>query len=293
MPVVVILGILGIAVIIGAIMAGVSSKSSEERIFGIVLSVGALIAGILFSLIASFYYVEARTLGIIVEFGKPVGTSGPGPSWAAPWKEVYHFPTSSQPLDYDNTDGSGSPAGVKFNGGTTGAVHVNLNWSVMSDDTAIKLWENWREFDRVTTNVVDPTVRSTIAVVLGKYNPEDAVKGENLPKLNAEIMDLANKELKPQGIQIERVLVKRVDPDAQAQARINEQNSKNAELKLKDTELEIANREREINEAKEKALTPQIIADRCLTILQNWDQSRQGPFPAWQPCTGVLPAIPR
>lgn len=273
-------------------LAASFSSDSEARSFGF----GALALGVILLggtlVISSSFYVEARTVAIITEFGKSAGTAGPGLNWAAPWKEVTDFPTSSQVLDYDNTDGSGTPVSIKFKGGTTGTVHSNQNWSVMSDDKATKLWENWREFDKVTTNVVDPTMRSVTARVLGNYTPTDAVKGENMVKIDAEILKAANDELDDYGIKVEKILTKRVDPDPEAQAQINLQNALDAKLKATVTEGEIATKQAENNAKLERSLTPEILSQNCLDILKNWDQARQGPFPAWNPCVGNLPQIP-
>lgn len=273
-------------------LAASFSSDPEAKSFGF----GALALGVILLggtlVISSSFYVEARTVAIITEFGKSAGTAGPGLNWAAPWKEVTDFPTSSQVLDYDNTDGSGTPVSIKFKGGTTGTVHSNQNWSVMSDDKATKLWENWREFDKVTANVVDPTMRSVTARVLGNYTPTDAVKGENMVKIDAEILKSANEELDDYGIKVEKILTKRVDPDPEAQAQINLQNALDAKLKATVTEGEIATKQAENNAKLERSLTPEILSQNCLDILKNWDQARQGPFPAWNPCVGSLPQVP-
>lgn len=288
---IVLLGIFGLVAILGGIGAFASTESDAKAAGFGALGFG-LIAFAVTWIFSAGFYVEARTVAIITEFGKPVGTAGPGLNWAAPWKEVTDFPTSSQVLDYDNTDGSGNPVSIKFKGGTTGALHSNQNWSVMSDDKATKLWENWREFEKVTTNVVDPTMRSVTAKVMGDYTPTEAVKGENLTKIDADIQKAANEQLADYGIKVEKVLTKRVDPDPEAQAQINRQNALDAQLKATTTEAEIAGKQAETNARLERSLTPEILAQNCLDILKNWDQGRQGQFPAWNPCVGNLPQIP-
>lgn len=279
-------------VFVASLLFALKGVDSEVKKIGWVFAATSLFSFLVVLGVSSFFYVEARTLAIIVEFGKPVGTADSGGHWAAPWKTVYDFPTSSQPLDYDSTDGAGNPVQVKFNGGTTGTVHSNQNWSVQSDDKAIKLWENWRDFDKVTANVVDPTVRSITAKIVANYKPEEAVRGEIISKIEKEIVENVNRELDKNGIRIESLLIKKVDPDAQAQSRIDRQNALDADLKATDTEADIATKKADINSKLEKSLTPEILIDRCLTILENWDREKKGDFPDWQPCNGVLPALP-
>src|ERR1044072_970353 len=83
----------------------------------------ALIAGVIWFSNSAFN-VEARTVGVVTEFGKAVDTVEPGFHFLPPWAEVTEFPTSNQNLDLDGSDGDdqGTPVPVKFDGGGTGSV---------------------------------------------------------------------------------------------------------------------------------------------------------------------------
>lgn len=234
--------------------------------------------------------VPARTAAIQLSFGKAVGTLSPGLNWITPWSDTVEFPTTNQTLDLDatdNTDASkASPVGVKFLGGGAGAVNINMNYQVKSDDAAIKLWENWKEFDLVKEKVVNQKAQSTVAEVVGKYTPEDAVKGENIPKLNAEIRESLNAKLVPDGIIVETVNLKKVDLDGPIQDRINKQVEDQADNNRAVIKQKTAITDAETNRIAQQNLTDPVLKNKCFDITNNWNAAKNGPLPANWNCTG-------
>jgi regulator of protease activity HflC (stomatin/prohibitin superfamily) len=246
-------------------------------------------------LLNSYVNVPARTVDIQQSFGKAVGTLTPGLNWITPWSEVTEFPTLNQPLDLDatdNTDSSkASPVGVKFLGGGAGAVNVNMNWQIKTDNDAIKLWENWKSFDLVRDKVVNQKAQSTVAEVFGKYTPEDAVKGENIPKLATAIKESLNTKLVVDGIMIEDVNLKKIDLDGPIQDRINKQVEDQADNNRAVIKQQTAKTDAETNRIAQQNLTDPVLKNKCLDITNNWSVAKNGPMPAnWQ--CGVAGGLP-
>jgi hypothetical protein len=52
------------------------------------ITAAAALFGVLFTLISAYDRVDTRNVGIITEFGKPVGVHGAGIVWHAPWRKV-------------------------------------------------------------------------------------------------------------------------------------------------------------------------------------------------------------
>jgi regulator of protease activity HflC (stomatin/prohibitin superfamily) len=229
----------------------------------------------------SVFSVEARTVGIVTEFGKATGTVQPGFNFLAPWAEVTEFPTTAQPLDFSGTDGTeGQGVPVKFAGGGQGWININVNWKVKGDDEAIKLWNSWKDFDKVTNRVVVPRVRDHAAFVAGSYGPLDAVNSENNPKMAKAIKDKLNAELKSQGIEVMDVSVGGVDVDEATQKRINSQAQKKTDIDNAKLDQERAVVDNETKRQSQELLTPQALIDQCLKITNNWDVNKNGPLPA-------------
>jgi regulator of protease activity HflC (stomatin/prohibitin superfamily) len=286
------LGILGL-IALAVLVSGFLSKPDSERrgyddlpVRKILLGVGAgfavLFAGFLIG--GSMENVNARTVGIVTEFGKATGTLSPGLNWVAPWADVTEFSTGNQSLDLDATDGNGGNVAVKFAGGGAGAANVNINWQVQDDNKATKLWENWKEFDIVADKVVNKQAQSVVYQVVGHYAPEDAVKSDNVAKINQEIKDQLNNVLATSGIRVENVAVMRIDLSPELQDRVNKQNQAVTDQQTAKTQQETAKIEAGTNEIKQKQLTPFTLMDKCLDIVNKWNVQNNGPMPAAGVC---------
>lgn len=289
-----ILGLIALAVLVSGFMNKSTYRGeygSEYSIRKILLGVGTglVVLFVGFLLGGSMQNVTARTVGIETEFGKATDTLTPGLNWVAPWAEVTEFPTSKQPLDLDETDnnGNGHNVSVKFAGGGEGAANVNINWRVQNDDKAIKLWEQWKEFDAVTDKLVNKQARAVVYQVISKYNPEDAVKGENVVKIQQEIKDQLNAVLIPNGIEVVDSALMRIDLSQELQSRVTKQNNALTDQQTAKTEQETAKIEAGTNEIKQKQLTPLTLMDKCLDAVIKWNVQNNGPMPAAGVCGGL------
>lgn len=281
-----ILGLIALAIIAGSRMAPKTAGYDDFPVRKVLLGVGigfsVLFAGFLIG--GSMENVNARTVGIVTEFGKATGTLSPGLNWVAPWAEVTEFSTGNQSLDLDATDGNGGNVAVKFAGGGAGAANVNINWQVQDDNKATKLWENWKEFDIVADKVVNKQAQSVVYQVVGHYAPEDAVKSDNVAKINQEIKDQLNSVLAASGIRVENVAVMRIDLSPELQDRVNKQNQAVTDQQTAKTQQETAKIEAGTNEIKQRQLTPLTLMDKCLDIVNKWSVQNNGQMPAAGVC---------
>lgn len=301
MGTIITLSILAVLALISLIMViknpsmTIDNKTGPTRKLWLIPTIAFGGAFVLIWIFSSYVNVPARTVGIQTSFGKAVGTVSPGLNWITPWSEVTEFPTTNQTLDLDatdNTDASkAAPVGVKFLGGGAGAVNVNMNYQVKSDDAAVKLWENWKEFDLVKEKVVNQKAQQTVAEVFGKYTPEDAVKGENIPVLAAAIKESVNTKLAVDGIVVEDVNLKKIDLDGPIQDRINKQVEDQADNNRAVIKQQTAKTDAETNRIAQQNLTDPVLKNKCLDITNNWSVAKNGPMPAnWQ--CGVAGGLP-
>jgi len=289
------LGILGL-IALAVLTSGFLAKRDSDRkgydelpLRKILLGVGTgftvLFAAFLIG--GSLENVTARTVGIETQFGRATDTLHPGLNWIAPWAEVTEFPTFKQPIDLDETDGNGSNVSVKFAGGGSGAANVNINWIVRNDDEAIKLWQQWKEFDAVADKLVNKQARSVVYQVISKYTPEDAVKGENVVKIQQEIKDGLGHVLNANGIDVTDVALMRIDLSPELQDRVNKQNQAVTDQQTAVTNQKTAEIEARTNEIKQKQLTPFTLMDKCLDIVNKWSAQNNGQMPAAGVCGGL------
>ncbi len=270
-----------------AVVAFVISRvveGQEDRTMTLGVSFGlALLTGIVL-VATSFSYVEARTVGIVTEFGKPTGTVRPGLNMLWPWASVTSFPTSKQTLDLDSTDGNGPNVEIKFAGGGEGKVNLNITWRVESDDKAVKLWENWKDFDRVTNDLVSKNVPQNANSVLGTYTPEAAIKGENIEKISEQINAALDKRFIADGIKVDTVSIKTISLSPQIQSRVDRQNQVTTDLETSKIEQERAKIDSETNKIRESSLSDRAQVNKCLEIINSWDVAKNGQLPALLTC---------
>lgn len=276
-----IFGLIGLFGLLGTLGA----KTADAKAF----SIFALIAGsVLFGLtwlIGSVFYVEARTVGIVHEFGKATGTATTGLNFDVPWSEVTHFSTGNQPLDFDGDER------ISFKlAGSQGEAWVNLNasWQITGDETAIKLWADRKEFDRVKNEVVLPNVKSAVVGVMGKYTDEESNNSANIPKFNQELLTETNKSMAPLGVKIEGVAVTKIDLSDAVKAKLEQKNSDKVENDRAVIQQKTAITEADTNRIKKQELNELVVQNNCLELTNNWNVAKNGPLPAgWNCMVGV------
>lgn len=241
----------------------------------------------------SAFNVTSRTIGVVTEFGKTTDTVEPGFQFLAPWAQVTEFPTSTQNLDLDGSDGDdqGRPVRVKFDGGGTGSVDVNINWAVQGNDEAKNLYNQWKEFDRVTDVVVTPRAKESVAAQTGKYLPEDAVKSQNYANIARDIKTALNEQFANKGIRVTDVNILGVNVDKDTQARINKRAAARSDVDLAKTRQEKAVIDNETKKKSQATLTGPALVQQCLDMVNNWSVAKNGHLPAGFSCfsSGDLP----
>lgn len=297
----IVLSIIALVFIASAAVAVFGDKGKHETRFGdthygagVYGILVAVVSGVLFGVVwavCSFSSVPARSVGIEVEFGKATDHLTPGLNWVAPWSSVEIMPTTSQPLDLDatdNTDASkANPVGVKFKGGGSGSVNVNMNYHIAKDEDAIKLWNQWKDFEAVKEKVVNQKAQSTVAQLYGALLPEEATDGTKIAQMNNDIKTSLNEALSTDGIVVENVSVKKVDLDPAIQDRINKQVSALADQNKAKIDRDTANIIAEKNRILQSSTTGQTLADKCLDVVNNWNVQKNGPLPAGFSCVGA------
>lgn len=286
---IVFLAIFGL-VVLGGLAAGLLGQD-ETRAGGIGVAVVGVILFALTWVISSAFYVEAREVAIIHEFGKSTGTATTGLNWDTPWSEVTKFSTANQPLDFD-----GENERIKFNlagsdNTSEGEAWVNLNasWQITGDDTAKNLWADRKEFDRVRNEVALPNIKSAIIGVMGHYNAQKANDSANVPEFNKTLLEEVNKKMNPLGIKVEGVAVTRVDLSDAVKAKLEQKNSDKIQNDRAVIQQQTAITEAETNRIKQQQLNELVIMNNCLELTNNWNVAKNGPLPAGWNCMAGTP----
>lgn len=287
---IIILFIFGL-VTLGGIFAAAFGRSNDTSVGGVAaIVVGALLFGVTW-VASSAFYVEAREVAIVSEFGKSTGTAPTGLRWDVPWSDVTKFSTANQPLDFD-----GENDRIKFNlagsdNTSEGEAWVNLNasWQITGDETAMRLWEDRKEFERVKNEVALPNIKSAIIGAMGRYNAQKANDSANVPEFNKILLEETNKKMNPLGIKVEGIAVTRVDLSDAVKAALEKKNSDKIQNDRAVIQQQTARTEAETNRIKKQELSELVIMNNCLELTNNWNVAKNGPLPAGWNCMAGTP----
>lgn len=125
--------------------------------------------------------VQAKTVGVVTSFGKPIGTESSGLSVKLPWHKVTEVDGTIQTDEYRGEDGCIS---VRIGDGSRSCVTLTNRWEIV-DDKADVIYADYRSDDPTKSlrdAVVSTQLKAAVQEVLAGYNPIgelEVVKGSN------------------------------------------------------------------------------------------------------------------
>lgn len=262
-------------------------------------AVTGVLALLVLTAMFSMTIVSARTVGIYTEFGKEQGSKPAGIGWTSPWvSKAQEFPTNIQYLQLNKSDDgkdSTTPVAVSYKGGGKGEVDLTVRWTLDSSK-ALDLWRKYREFDKVTDQLVTSTARDSVGAVVGAYTPQDARNGEKRRTITDDVAADLNRTLADDGIKIDSVSITDVRLDDKTQQSIEAIIKANADIERAQAEQERAKIDAETAKIREQAgsLSAGALSRYCLELTNSWNDDNNGQLPATWTCfpgsqsTGVL-----
>ncbi|MEV2222705.1 SPFH domain-containing protein [Nocardia vinacea] len=255
-----------------AIAAGLLAK--ERGIFvggGAVMMLAILIAGL-----DSFTIVSTRNVGVVTEFGKPVGTLSNGIHPVAPWKRVTELSgvihTDSQVGGWNNGKCDNGTA-VRLANNSTACVDNTIRWRIVPEagDT---LFRDYQNDNNIKDSLVTRELNAVLNGVFATYNPLDpsAANGPNLTDLSKTVTDQLKEKVKTQ-IDVQNVIISLVNFDAQTQEKINGLQAQIANTRIAEESKRTAASQAEAN----RILADSVRGDgvntaRCLELVNSGKQ---------------------
>lgn len=254
---------------------------------------GALIGAVVLALMTvmfSMTIVSARTVGVYTEFGKEAGPARKaGIGWTRPWvTKAQEMPTNVQYLVMDGNehdDDSWGPTQVNYRGGGHGEVDATVRWS-MDPDRAIDLWRKYRQFERVTDQLVRSAAKDSIGVTIGAYTPNDARDGEKRRTITEGVVSDLNRTLAGNGIRVDSVSITDVRLDPKTQQSVEAIIKANADLQRALVEQKRAVVEAQTAKTRQASgsLSPGALTRYCLELTNSWSHGNNGDLPTTWNC---------
>lgn len=193
------------------------------------------------------------------------------------WKTVIEVPTMQRTLSFDGQGENGMAIDVNTSSNMLTA-DVTVQYSVRGEKARAlytdyqDTFANLTEFERVN---IRPAIKEAVNYAIGDLDTAAAMTTEGKTKAEVQALAMLQKEWGPRGVEFSNLLIRAVEPDAQAKELLSATTAKmqeieNAKLSLEQQEIdnktliENAQAEARINRAKDSALTDLYIQDKML-----------------------------
>ena len=210
-------------VVLGMIVfvACMGMRSKIGRLTG----VGLTTLGVLMVVAASVTQVQAKSVGVQISFGKPVHEFAPGLHWKRPWSRVEKMDGSTQIDDHLGEQRTE----IRLGNQATGYVQNALRWRIRPEASG-ELYADYRGFDKIGPGLVNQELAAALNYAFADYDPlsqAKAASGDTTTKKisNDQVADAVKARLVARigdRIDIESVIIPKVDYDDATQQRINQ-----------------------------------------------------------------------
>lgn len=302
----IIAGILVLIAIGGFITAVIGTRENADpdlKVAGLGTVGIAVVLLLVVTVAASMTIVDARSVSVQTSFGKYDGIVSPGFHMTAPWADFESFSTTLQPTDLNDFDNDkGDAVVVSFSapkdptkpdakvlaGGGNGSISAIVNWKISEDESDSSgtkaLWEKYRTFDAVSTQLVKTKAQDTISDVANDLPANEATVNQTI--IGQQVKEKLGTLLKPYGIVVQDVSIRRIvlDPaTATSLQKIIDAINKTAAATEEAKAAAIQNK---ILEDRQKAGALEEKANQryCFDIVNSWRVTENGPLPATFNC---------
>lgn len=225
-------------------------------------------------------YIAPGNVGLRIDNykGKVQDTLMPsGVHFQGIWETVIEVPTMQRTLSFDGQ------------GQNTAAIDVNTSSNMLTADVTVQYsvrgdmapllymdyqdtFADLEQFERVN---IRPAIKEAVNYAMGDLDTAEAMTTAGKTKAEIQAIAMLQKEWGPRGIDFRNLLIRAVEPDAQAKDLLSATTAKmqdieNAKLSLKQQEIDnktliqSATADARINRARDSALTDLYIQDKML-----------------------------
>jgi regulator of protease activity HflC (stomatin/prohibitin superfamily) len=267
-----IVGIVLILIAVVAALAAIGASKSEDKMGAGAIAVVLIFLGVGAIIIDSHVSVEANTVAIIQEFGKPVGDpAGPGWNWTAPWATATVIDTRVQNtarLAGDKGDTAGADCvKVNFKDNASACADITISYRV-SQENAVKEWHNFPTLDDAKEKLLRPATDSAAREVYGQYASLDVIDGSKQSAITDGITNSLRAKLSSSGLDLMSVSPGQIHLSDSAQANLD--HLRNAQVETQVAQQTLAKNQAlaAANNALNASLTDGIRFEDCLKIAQ-------------------------
>ncbi|NUS45564.1 MAG: SPFH domain-containing protein [Mycobacteriaceae bacterium] len=281
--------VFGILFAIAGVLAGVFGEKQGR------LTAAGLAALAVVTLLAScFTIVSTRNVGIVLSFGRPVGTLDNGFHAKLPWRQVPELDGTIQTDSQVGGFSSGKCSGgspIRLANNSTACVDNTIRWRI-HPSAGDALYRDYHTNANIKESLVIRELNATLNQVFSVYNPlaPETLGGPNLTDLSERATKSVQTKIAKQ-IDVQNVIISIVHFDDQTQSKVNALQSQIADTRIAEQKQKTAAAEAEANRILADSLRdPNVLVSKCLDLVNSGKPLPTG-FQCW-PGTGLPTTIP-
>jgi len=266
--------------VVGLILALVALASAGAAVIDKQARGGAILVAIVLGIISgstiiadSHVSVDANNVGIITEFGKPVGDPvGPGWTWTAPWASVTQIPTMIQTTERLAGDKGDTPGAdcVKVNFKDNASACADITIAVrVSNQNAVKFWHDYTSMDDARTKLLRPATDTAAREVYGESTSLDVIDGSKQAAITEGLTNALRVKLATSGVDLVSVSPGQIHLSDSAQANLDKLRNAQVETQVAQQTLAKNQALAAANNALNASLTDGIKFEDCLKVAEN------------------------
>lgn len=282
--------VIGLIALVIAVIAFIVTAVAQDKLPSITTGIIAVIAGLIFIFIATFYTNDVQQAKVKVNFDGTIAgvVTEPGAGFKAPWSRLVDFDLSSQQLTFaGNKDSKPDYSGGKVNGGeiTTavkGGSQANIDLQLtynIEPGKVEEIYSDYRSQENFSAQVIVPTVLSAARKVPAQYDAV-AFRGDKQGDAQEQIVERANDALDKFGVNITVGALQNIrysDTVEKSIAAVQEaqQKEQRAQAELRAAEVSAqqqvveAKAEADANREIAKSLSPEVLQSKQLDVLRD------------------------
>lgn len=218
----------------------------------------------------SFTIVNTRSVGIVTEFNRPVGTLDAGIHPKPFWRSVPELDGAIQTNNRVGDGTDGNPKGcvdVRIANNSIACVDVTIAWRIKLEE-ADTLYQDYRTFENIQNNLVSRELIAALNQVFGKINPLDSSVRLDFAAIGQQTLD-AMKTTVGDKIEIQKIIIPIVRFDGDTQRHLNDFQRQIAQTRVSTERQNTARADAEANRILTESLTNQVLMDKCLRLIEN------------------------
>jgi regulator of protease activity HflC (stomatin/prohibitin superfamily) len=268
-----VIGIVLILIAVVAAIAAFGASRSEDKMGAGAIAAVLIFLGIGAIVLDSHVSVDANTVAIIQEFGKPVGNpAGPGWNWTAPWATASVIDTKVQTtarLAGDKGDTAGADCvKVNFKDNASACADITVSYRVSSEN-AVKLWKNYTSLDDARDKLLRPATDNAAREVYGEYASLDVIDGSKQSAITDGITKSLKAKIDSSGLELVSVAPGQIHLSDSAQANLDKLRNAQVETQVAQQTLAKNQALAAANNALNASLTDGIRFEDCLKVAQD------------------------